>query len=132
MHSNHATYLKMACCRYNRGGLCKGCACVKACHFLKVCVDCRPIRLRVYQNVAGCLASAVPTNDKQQTATCVGLLLQTEEEMSQVACVNSCVPSPTLHALPNFLSSQCLVKKVYLARLDNMEYLLHLTMPTFR
>ena len=36
-----------------------------------------------------------------------GLLLQTEEEISPVACVNSYVPSPTLHALPSFKPVSC-------------------------
>ena len=86
----------MACCRCNHQGLCKGCACVEA---GRLCVNCWPIRLGVCQNVAGCSASAAQTNDKQQTATHVNdLLLQMEEEISQVACVNNRVPLPTLNA----------------------------------
>ena len=81
-------------------GLCKGCACAKASH---LCINCQPIRLGVCQNVAGCLASTAQSNKRQQTVTCVnGLLLETEEEISPIARVNSCLPSPTLNTDSTF------------------------------
>ena len=36
-----------------------------------------------------------------------GQLLQTGEEISQDACVNSCIPSPIQHALPSFKPMSC-------------------------
>ena len=89
----------MACCRCNRQGLCKGCACVKS---DRLCVDCQPSRLGTCQNLTGCLAVRTPTYEQHQPVTCANDQLQTGKEISQTAAEDSHIPSPTMRALPSF------------------------------